>query len=87
MEKEKKIDKEIGALRVRQKNEADALELKIAIHQNKFQRERSMKTEEIILKYKNKARGLENTQKAEREQYERIIRGQGLSKKYLFIFY
>ena len=39
-EKEKKIDKEIGSLRLRQKNETDALELKISIHLNKFNRER-----------------------------------------------
>ena len=72
-EKEKKIDKEIGSLRLRQKNETDALELKISIHLNKFNRERSMKTDEIMLKYKHKTKGLETYQKAEREEYERII--------------
>ena len=55
-EKEKKIDKEIGSLRLRQKNETDALELKISIHLNKFNRERAMKTEEIMLKYKHKTK-------------------------------
>lgn len=72
-EKEKRIDKEIGSLRLRQKNESDALELKISIHLNKFNRERAMKTEEIMLKYKHKTKGLETYQKAEREEYERII--------------
>ena len=72
-EKEKKIDKEIGSLRLRQKNETDALEPKISIHLNKFNRERAMKTEEIMLKYKHKTKGLETFQKAEREEYERII--------------
>ena len=32
-----------------------------------------MKAEEIMLKYKHKSRGLETFQKAEREEYERII--------------
>ena len=35
-DKENKIDKEIGSLRLRQKNEEDALELKISIHLNKL---------------------------------------------------
>lgn len=32
-----------------------------------------MKTDEIMLKYKHKTKGLETYQKAEREEYERII--------------
>ena len=35
-DKENKIDKEIGSLRLRQKNEEDALELKLSIHLNKL---------------------------------------------------
>ena len=72
-DKENKIDKEIGSLRLRQKNEEDALELKISIHLNKFNRERAVKIEEIMLKFKHKGKGLETYQKAEREEYERAI--------------
>ncbi|MCQ2820697.1 MAG: hypothetical protein MJ252_25825 [archaeon] len=46
------------------------MDLRISIHKNKFLRERSIKTDEIMQKYKNKARGLEKKQKAEREVYE-----------------
>ena len=41
------------------------MDLRISIHKNKFLRERSIKTDEIMQKYKNKARGLEKKQKAE----------------------
>lgn len=43
------------------------------MNKNKLQRERTKKTDEIIQKFKNKARGLETVQKAERESYERQI--------------
>ena len=72
-DKENKIDKEIGFLRLRQKNEEDALELKISIHLNKFKRERTVKIEEIMLKFKHKGKGLETYQKAEREGYEQLL--------------
>ena len=40
---------------------------------NKFKRERTVKIEEILLKFKHKGKGLETYQKAEREEYERVI--------------
>lgn len=61
-------------MRLRQKNEEETLELKISIHLNKFNRERTVKAEEIMLKFKHKGKGLETFQKAEREEYERAIK-------------
>ena len=81
-DKENKIDKEIGSLRLRQKNEEDALEL---IHLNKFNRERAVKIEEIMLKFKHKGKGLETYQKAEREEYERAI-NQDIQKSKNFVW-
>lgn len=72
---------------MRQKNENDALELKISIHLNKFSRERAMKAEEIMLKYKHKSRGLETSQKAEREEYERIINSDNHTNSKNFIYF
>ena len=87
-EKEKKIEKEITALRLKHKNELDALELKISVHVNKFQRERSIKADEIELKYKHKKRGLENSQNAEREEFQRIINNHNNNQsKYKYIIY
>lgn len=75
LEKEKTIEKKIQQLRNKQKSEREALELRIEMNQNKFLRERTKKTDEIMQKYKNKARGLEKEQKAERESYERQLKG------------
>jgi len=72
-EKEKKVEKEISLLRLRQQNETKAMESKIENHKNALLREQQIKLNEINLKYKNKIRDLERKQKSEREAYERII--------------
>ena len=58
-------------------NEIQAMELRIENHKNQLLREEANKIYEIELKYKNKERGLERQQKAEREHYERIISCKG----------
>ena len=53
------------------------MELKINNHKNKILREQNQKLTELELKFKNKERKLDRTQKAEREHYERIISSRG----------
>ena len=52
---------------------------------NKFNRERAVKIEEIMLKFKHKGKGLETYQKAEREEYERAI-NQDIQKSKNFVW-
>ena len=59
------------------------------MHVNKFQRERSIKADEIELKYKHKKRGLENSQNAEREEFQRLINNHNNNQSkfnYLYIY-
>ena len=71
--KERKIEKDISSLRLKQNNEMKAMELKIENHKNALLREKQQKLLEIELKYKNKAKELERKQKAERDAFQRIL--------------
>ena len=73
MLKERKIEKDISSLRLKQNNEMKAMELKIENHKNALLREKQQKLIEIELKYKNKGKELERKQKAERDAYQRIL--------------
>lgn len=75
LEKEKHLEKEISNFKVKQGNETKALEQRIQNNYNKFKRDRALKVEELLLKYKNKFRDLENSQKSEKDAHERIIKG------------
>jgi hypothetical protein len=79
-EKEKKIEKEISRIQFKQKNELQAMELRIENRKNQLLREKANKLYEIDLKYKNKERALERKQKAERDSYERMISSKGRKK-------
>ena len=73
IEKEKRIEKELSRIQLRQNTEIKAMELRIESHKNQLLREKSNKIYGLELKYKNKERALERQQKAERDSYERMI--------------
>ena len=68
------MEVEIENLRKKQQNETSALELKIQNNYNKFKRDRALAVESLLLKYKNKFRELDNAQKQEISNYEKIIK-------------
>jgi len=72
-EKEKKIERELSKMQLKHNNEIQAMQLKIENHKNQLLREQASKIYELELKYRNKERALERTQKAERDSYERMI--------------
>lgn len=73
IEKEKRIEKELSRIQLRQNTEIKAMELRIESHKNQLLREKSNKIYGLELKYKNKERALERQQKAERDSYKRMI--------------
>lgn len=75
LERERHLEKEVSNFKLKQSNETKALEQRIQNNYNKFKRDRALKVEELLLKYKNKFRDLENNQRSEKESYERIIKG------------
>ena len=74
IEKGKKLQIEIDNLRKRQQNETQALELKIQNNYNEFKRNRALAIESLLLKYKNKFRELDNAQKQEIVNLEKIAK-------------
>jgi hypothetical protein len=61
-------------LRNKQNNETRALEQRIQSNYNQFKRDRAIQVEQLLLKYKNKFRELENQQKNEIKLLEKIIK-------------
>ena len=68
------MEVEIENLRKKQQNETSALELKIQNNYNKFKRDRALAVESLLLKYKNKFRELDNSQKQEIINLEKLIK-------------
>ena len=58
----------------KQNIETKALEQRIQASYNKFKKERAIKVESLLLKYKNRFRELENKQKNEIKLLEKIIK-------------
>ena len=85
-EKYRTIQKEIENLQKRQLNETKGLELKIQSTYNSFKKNRALKVHELILKYKNQFRDLENKQANDIKNLEKIAQGdtfkQGKTIKY-----
>ena len=85
-EKYRTIQKEIENLQKRQLNETKGLELKIQSTYNSFKKNRALKVQELLLKYKNQFRDLENKQANDIKNLEKIAQGdtfkQGKTIKY-----
>ena len=85
-EKFRVIQKEIENLQKRQLNETKGLELKIQSAYNSFKKNRALKVQELLLKYKNQFRDLENKQGYDIKNLEKIAQGgvvkQGKTIKY-----
>ena len=52
-----------------------ALQLKIQGNYGSFKRERALEFDKLVLKYKNKAKELENVQKYEITNFSNILKG------------
>jgi hypothetical protein len=74
-EKYKTIQKEIENLQKRQLNETKALEQKIQSIYNEFKKNRAIKVQELLLKYKNQFRDLENKQSNDIKNLEKVAKG------------
>ena len=79
-EKLRIIQKEIENLQKRQFNETKGLEQKIQSTYNSFKKNRALKVQELLLKYKNQFRELENKQAYDIKNLEKVVQG-GLLKK------
>lgn len=76
LDRERKLEKELENLRQRQMQKRKALEQHIMNNYNKLKRDRALKVEELLLKYKNKLKELENYQRSENKSFEKIIKGE-----------
>ena len=74
-EKYKNIQKEIENLQKRQLNETKAMEQKIQSIYNEFKKNRAIKVQELLLKYKNQFRDLENKQSNDIKNLEKVAKG------------
>ena len=74
-EKFKNIQKEIENLQKKQQNETKGLEQKIQSSYNKFKKHRALKVLELLLKYKNQFRDLENKQGNQINDLEKVVQG------------
>jgi hypothetical protein len=79
-EKLRIIQKEIENLQKRQFNETKGLEQKIQSTYNSFKKNRALKVQELLLKYKNQFRELENKQAYDIKNLEKVVQG-GMIKK------
>ena len=79
-EKFKTIQKEIENLQKKQENETKGLELKIQSTYNSFKKNRALRVQELLLKYKNQFRDLENKQSNDIKNLENIAKG-GMHKQ------
>ena len=74
-EKYKNFQKEIENLEKKQQNESKGLEQKIQSSYNNFKKRRALKVLELLLKYKNQFRDLENKQSNEINDLENVVKG------------
>ena len=74
-EKYKNFQKEIENMEKKQQNESKGLEQKIQSSYNNFKKRRALKVLELLLKYKNQFRDLENKQSNEINDLENVVKG------------
>ena len=74
-DKYKAFQKEIENMEKKQQNESKGLEQKIQSSYNNFKKRRALKVLELLLKYKNQFRDLENKQMNEINELENVVRG------------
>ena len=74
-EKFRTIKKEIENLQKKQLNETKGLEQKIQSIYNGFKKNRAIKVQELLLKYKNQFRDLENKQSNDIKNLEKVVKG------------
>ena len=74
-EKFKNIQKEIENLQKKQQNETKGLEQKIQTSYNRFKKHRALKVLELLLKYKNQFRDLENKQMNQINDLQKVVQG------------
>ena len=74
-EKSKNTQKEIEILQRKQLNETKGLEQKIQSSYNRFKKHRALKVLELLLKYKNQFRDLENKQSNQINNLEKVVQG------------
>ena len=74
-EKYKNFQKEIENMEKKQQNESKGLEQKIQSSYNNFKKRRALKVLELLLKYKNQFRDLENKQSCEINNLENVVKG------------
>ena len=74
-EKFRTIQKEIENLQKKQLNETKGLEQKIQSIYNTFKKNRAIKVQELLLKYKNQFRDLENKQSNDIKNLEKVVQG------------
>ena len=74
-EKFRTIQKEIENLQKKQLNETKGLEQKIQSIYNNFKKNRAIKVQELLLKYKNQFRDLENKQSNDIKNLEKPVQG------------
>ena len=74
-DKYKNFQKEIENLEKKQQNESKGLEQKIQSSYNNFKKRRALKVLELLLKYKNQFRDLENKQSCEINNLENVVQG------------
>jgi hypothetical protein len=74
-DKYKNFQKEIENLEKKQQNESKGLEQKIQSSYNNFKKRRALKVLELLLKYKNQFRDLENKQSCEINNLENVVKG------------
>lgn len=68
----KKLQNQIDTKKQLQANEKNALDLKIQATYNEFKRDRAIKVQALLMKFKNKFKELEAKQKREIAPYEQI---------------
>ena len=85
-EKFRTIQKEIENLQKKQLNETKGLEQKIQSIYNNFKKNRAIKVQELLLKYKNQFRDLENKQSNDIKNMEKVVQG-GMLKQGKFVNY
>lgn len=73
--KYKILKKEIDNLQKKQLNETAGVEQRIQSSYNSFKKHRALKVQELLLKYKNQFRDLENKQNCEIKNLEKIVKG------------
>ena len=74
-EKYKDIKKEIENLQKKQQNETKVLEQKIQSSYNSFKKQRALKALELLLKYKNQFRDLENKHSNQINDLQKVVQG------------